>query len=306
MMMQSQVGLSGRYRLQVRKNGKVTKDTGWFKNLITNNGMDIITTLSNWSNYCSVGSSSATPSFSDVALGSRVATSAVVNDFPSRIETDERYLVGQKVFTFPAGTATGNIAEIGVGSASNGTSLFSRALVRDAMGNPTTITVLADEDLVVIYELWVKQPTGDFPFSVGGVTGFIRACRVDNTDPIQQNRNLCWRFVGNGTNFTIPSGAGFVMAYSSPVAAITSFPGGDVQAGSLAPIMDSYTAGSHTRTATVPVSTGLWNAAPIKSIAWVFGCTCWQLELDTEINKTNLQTLRLGFQLSWSRDDGPA
>jgi hypothetical protein len=292
MNMQTTIGLSGRYRLQTKKNGTVTRDSGWFKNLITNNGMNTITTNTTWSRYCSVGSSSSAPSFSDVALGSLIAATLNNSAPDARIEGAERYL--------------GNIAEIGVGDQSDGTSLFSRALVRDSMGNPTTITVLADEDLVVIYELWVKQPTGDFPFNAGGVTGTIRACRVDDITPIASSRNLCWRFSGSANNFIIPSGNGYVILFSGAMSAITSYPGGDQQSASLTPTMAAYTPGSHTRVGTVTFSTTLGNSAPIKSIGWVFGCTCWQLELDTEINKTNLQTLRLGFQLSWSRDNGPA
>jgi hypothetical protein len=87
---------------------------------------------------------------------------------------------------------------------------------------------------------------------------------------------------------------------------ITSYPSGTPHFLSLVSTMAAYTPDSHTRVGTVTFPTTAGNSTPIKSVGWVFGCTCWQLELDTEINKTNLQTLRFGFQLSWSRDNGPA
>lgn len=62
--------------------------------------------------------------------------------------------------TFTTGTATGVFREIGAGPAATGP-LFSRALITDADGRPASVAVLADEQLVVTYELrcWWQRPT---------------------------------------------------------------------------------------------------------------------------------------------------
>lgn len=299
------LAIKGRYRLQTKKNGKVTKDSGWFDNLITNNGMNLIAINTNWHRYCSVGSSSATPAFTDIALGSRIATTDTPGTPSSSIQPSERYFIGQKIHTFVAGTATGNVSEIGIGSQPDGTSLFSRALVLDTMGNPTSITVLPDEDLVVVYQLWIKQPIEDYNLTVGGRNIVMRACRVNDTDPIATQRNLRWSFNSTAV-FQLPSGAGNIILFSGDISAITGYPSGTQQTGGGTPVMAAYVTDSHEITGTITFPTGSGNSAAIKSFGWVFGPTCWQAQLDTEITKTNLQTLRFGLKLSWSRDSGPA
>ncbi len=173
------IGVKGRYRIFKKRDGHITHDTGWFDNLITNQGMDYLTTGVLYLNACQVGTSSTAPQFTDVALGSRIAG---ITGFTleTTIDSTNRYAIHKKTYTFFAGTATGNISEVGVGTAGTGNVLFSRALILDSFGVPTTITVLADEDLVVIYELYIKQPTGDFTATVSSKSVTVRACLVNS------------------------------------------------------------------------------------------------------------------------------
>lgn len=295
------IGVKGRYRILKKRDGIVTHDTGWFDNLITNQGMDYLTTGALYLSACQVGSSSAAPQFTDIALGSRIA-GVTGSPVVTTIDSTSRYAVHQKTYTFSAGTATGNISEVGVGTAVTGNVLFSRALILDSFGVPTTITVLADEDLVVIYELYVKQPTGDFTATVSGKSVTIRACLVNSTSPARG-----WGMTGgNGEAFVAGTSNSLHAMHSGAIGAITGQPTGAPQYATGSNIItEAYTPGSWTR-----VSNLRWLPAQANdtwlSASWRFGPTFWQAEFDPGITKTNTQSLRIKVRLTWSRDSGPA
>lgn len=295
------VGVKGRYRMYKRRNGEITHDTGWFDNLITDQGMDYLSTGVQYLISCQVGSSSTAPQFTDVALGSRIA-GVNASGVTSTIDTDNRYAVHSRTYTFPAGTATGNISEAGVGTATTGNVLFSRALILDSLGIPTTITVLADEDLVVIYELYVKQPTGDYTATVSGQSVTVRACLVNSNATTRG-----WGMAnGNGDQFAAPAVNNTHYVYPGAIGAITGEPSGTGVAATSANIVsDAYVPGSHTR-----VSTLRWLPAQANgtwlSCAWRFGPTYWQASFDPGLTKTSVESMRIKVRLTWSRDSGPA
>jgi len=284
-------GLSGRYRLQVIKNGAVLRDSGWFKNLITNQGMDYVATRTDYISSCQVGSGSAAPTFTDVALQSRI-TGVTGPAGNISINTNDRYLIIQRTFTFANGVAAGNIAEVGVGTGASGATLFSRALVLDSGGLPTAITVLPGEDLVVFYQLWIKQPTADFTAVASDRTFTIRASNVNLTDADGWGNSLM--FTAYGTS----------IAYTGGLGGITSDPSGST--GSTATYTNTaYVAGTYSRTSRITWGTNSANFN-VRSFSWAMGPTRWQAEVNPVIPKTSGQTLRLGVVISWSRDSGPA
>src|SRR5690606_35005019 len=70
------------------------------------------------------------------------------------------------------GAAAGNVSELTACYAANNTSAMARAVVRDEMGNPTTITVLSDEVLSVTWEWrkwWTVSQPHDIEYLVDGV-----------------------------------------------------------------------------------------------------------------------------------------
>lgn len=299
--MKMNFAVKGRYRILVKKQGKVINDTGWFHNLITNQGMNYLGTSSGYLSFCRVGSSNTTPAFTDVTLGSQVAftNSVSTND---RIETSYRYAVTGRTYTFSTGSAAGNIAEVGIGSDPTGNTLFSRALILDSMGNPTTITVLPDEDLVIIYELWIKQPTGDFIATVSGRSVTIRACLVDTN-----NSNRGWASQVNigGAPFTAQAFNNTHGVHSGSIASITSAPSGTTVYASSANISsESYVPDSYARVSLLrwlpAQAVGTWLSA-----SWSVGATFWQAEFSPAITKTNIQSLTIKVRVTWSRDDGP-
>lgn len=188
----AQARMAGRYKLVVRKtDGTVARETPWFDNLITNNGLDLIWTSSSiafgikdLNPYGFVGTGSSTPAYTDTTLQSYLATGNLA------AVTATTYVAGPPPYwtctgnyRFGTGVAAGNLSEVGVGWATN--RLFSRSLIKDSFGNPTTITVLPDEVLDVFYEFRVYPPTTDTTFTVvlNGVGVSVNARSYNIDDP---------------------------------------------------------------------------------------------------------------------------
>lgn len=295
------IGVKGRYRLLVKRNGDTINDTGWFDNLITNQGMDFLGTSTAYLNSCQVGSSSTTPAYTDVALGARVA--GVSSAFSQqRIETTSRYCVDKKTFTFSSGTATGNISEVGVGTGETGNTLFSRALILDSFGNPTTITVTAEDDLIVIYELWFKQPTSDFTASVSGYDFTIRASMVDAI------ASIGWISTSNlGSSFILSLEPGTCYVYTGAFGAITGRPSGtSVAMATSSGTNEPYTPGSHYRIIRLRWLPAQANDTDYNSISYKIGVAYFQASVSPPLRKNSNQSLSIRVRTTWSRDSGPA
>ena len=158
------------------------RDLGWFPNLITDLGMDKMGLST--ADLCTtmvVGSGDNPASASDTQLETFVAASTSNSPAGAQyIEMDELPFYVDRVVAkrFPVNFAGGdvNLSEVGIGWASN--ELFARSLIRDFAGNPTTITVLADEYLDVFYRIRVDPPVDDgvLSFNTGVAhTGAVRA-----------------------------------------------------------------------------------------------------------------------------------
>lgn len=148
--------LSGRYKLEVRRHGKLIHDTGWFDNLITNAGLNAMGQSVDISRYVMVGTSNTAPANTDTILGAQVASKD--NDVaPSGATSAGVEIAGNRygwrriTCPFAQGAVVGNIAEVGIGWTS--TAVFSRSLVTPA------ISIVAIDQLTVVYELRMYLPT---------------------------------------------------------------------------------------------------------------------------------------------------
>lgn len=160
------VKLQGFYKMEARKpDGRIRPLTGWFPNLITNGGLDQYAQTA-FFNTCVVGTGNTAPAFTDTQLVTQVGSTTSTNFINSRsAQSTSPYFGSTQVqFNFPAGTATGNLSEVGLGNTA--TTLFSRALILDNLGSPTTITILSNESLYVTYQLNTYVPTTDFTTSL--------------------------------------------------------------------------------------------------------------------------------------------
>lgn len=165
-----------------------------FDNLITNIGIDRFgvdsydsaRNVGGWLiPVMYVGSGNATPAVTDTAMAGQVAwTSTIQSAVGTPIITGNgghRWVV---TYRFAMGTAAGTLAEVGTGwgSPSSANSLFSRALIRDMSGNPTTLTILSDEILDVTYTITINYPpesTGTIVLNGQTHTWVMRSAEAD-------------------------------------------------------------------------------------------------------------------------------
>src|SRR5690606_16896989 len=171
------------------------RETPWFNNLILDQGLNQIGGSFNGStlNNAFVGTGNAAPNVGDTQLQSLLATSNSILSVSASTSAVSPYGASKTwVFRFNAGVAAGNLAEVGVGNAA--TLLFSRALIQDDLGNPTTFPVAGDEVLDVTYQLTYFPPLDD-------VLGTIEITGSGNHDFI-------WRAsqVGNASGWGMPGG----------------------------------------------------------------------------------------------------
>ena len=157
-MMKLNAGVSGRYKLVTRKVHDLDNAVGEleFDNLITDIGLE------RWATNpigakCFIGSGNAPPTVNDTALGAQLAASTATQNLQNwkAYSAAERWTEATICYRFQPGVTLNSIAEVGVGWDGG---LWSRALVRDVNGNPTTIQLLSDEVLDVYYTLRIQFP----------------------------------------------------------------------------------------------------------------------------------------------------
>lgn len=135
-------------------NGKTTKETEWFHNIVLDTGLNQMS-VGTWVDRCCVGSGNSTPVSTQVSLDALIASTTTVQSTSTSVQITNApyYLSLTRTYRFGQGVAAGNLSEVGLGWGNS--NLWNRALIRDSIGNPTTITVLADEYLDVSAEIRV-------------------------------------------------------------------------------------------------------------------------------------------------------
>ncbi|RLZ06647.1 hypothetical protein EAH57_15530 [Acinetobacter sp. 2JN-4] len=139
---------------------KETELTDWFPNLVLNAGLDRMSQGA-WINRVMVGSGNSTPLITQTSLDNFVASTTTRTEHAStRQLTNLPYYYSLKTtFRFAQGAAAGNLSEIAMGWADN--SCWNRSLIKDSNGNPTTITVKANEFLDILTELRIYPNLND-------------------------------------------------------------------------------------------------------------------------------------------------
>jgi hypothetical protein len=183
---------SGHYTIVKRKkDSDVSEVVADFDNLITTFGI----TLDNSRGVmrrtlCGLGTGTTAPAASNVQLeqpvldvnGGIAWTDMIWNGTPVPIQETTfpyEYKISA-VANFTPGIVSGNLTEIGLyqGDPQTGEyKVFSRALIKDANGNPTTLTVANDEYLDVYYYLKTTFSPINQPFSIS-INGVTKTGRV--------------------------------------------------------------------------------------------------------------------------------
>jgi len=302
----ARVKIKGRYRIEViRPDGSVRLDTGWFDNLITNGGLDQYYGLSGMS-HCYVGSGNTTPAFTDTQLVSLVGTNTTTGSTTQANSGASPYTGTTTLqYIFAAGSATGNLSEIGLGATA--TTLFSRALIVDNVGTPTTITILSNEQLNVTYQLGTIVPltdvTGNITITgIGTVSTTVRAANATAT--------TLWAALPNDIPTTPgiggPNNTNTTSVFNAGIGAITSQPAGGLN-GCDSGSHVTYVPGSFQSLVTCTYGLSAGNiSGGINSATFAFGNSSvsrgqFQVGFGTNIPKDSSHVLSLNYALSWTR-----
>lgn len=312
----------------------------WTDNVITDVGLNNMgTSLSNnIMRGCQIGSSNATPTTGDTALGSRLASSVtrISRSISRQLTVAPYYLDVFTVYRFAAGVGTGDIKELAIVSAANDTAgsgamsptapLFSRTLPVDGSGNPTTVTKLGDEIVDVTYRLRYYLDTSDVVEvrNIGGTdyTLTLRPVRIDLLPDINGFGFGYYNF-GNNTgggnaDFTArgSSGYGENALYVGAAADIAPISGGNPtgtkntnQSGGPNSIVNSnpaYVTNSYELEQLMSVGLGTANtgynaAGGIGCIVFSNNICSWQIGVEPHLPKTSDELCEFSVFTKWSR-----
>jgi len=183
----------GLFRIQKHgSDGKLILDTGWFNNLILDQGIAHLMANGNYGvssyNFIKLGSGNSVPNPGQTNLDNQVISSpGLAVSGTSGYNADEGYQWRRYTHQFGQGVAAGNHSEIGAGWGTTASSLFSRSLIVDGQGNPTTITVLENEFLTVSYEFrrwWIPASPFLLEYDDDGVPATTTV--IPNQSPTNQ------------------------------------------------------------------------------------------------------------------------
>lgn len=291
--MQHETQCAGWFKIEAtRPDGTRRVLADWFPNLILDGGLDRMGANIGYLNWCQVGSGSTAPVATQTALVNRIAGTNTAQANVSGAQASAPYYGwARRTYRFEQGVAAGNLSEVGVGWATSG-SLFSRALILDGSGSPTTITVLSDEALDVTYELRRYPGTVD-------LTGTVVLDGVTH-NWVSRAAGVTAAGVWAGTGAMVLN---FAQSFNGNIGAVTT-PSPSGTSGSLTATDLAYSSGSYMRAATVSAGLGDSNlAGGIRSIIVTSyaGVGRYQIQFDPAIPKDNTKVLSLTIQHTWAR-----
>jgi hypothetical protein len=206
--------LQGDYNVVIKRGDGKTEETGWFKNLILNQGLDRLGSTGQVISYGQVGSGTNAPAITDTQLQTYVASSEAqfVASSATNSGSPDYYAELTWAFRFPQGSVVAIISEVGVGwDNSAGANLFSRALILDGLGNPTTLSVTAEDELFVYYRLRIYPPltdvTGSLTIGSASYPYTIRLANANNFGVSIFTLSSAETFSGYGYAYTYQAGA---------------------------------------------------------------------------------------------------
>lgn len=324
MIIDATFGLKGRYKAVVRgPDMEVRRESEWSDNVVTNLGVQMLlggatVSPSNTavSIRCSCGSGNATPSVTDTQIQSFIAgtNSTAANSTVRNSTVAPYYVMHTWTWRFGIGVAQGNVAELCVvnntSTPTASSPVFSRALVRDAGGNPTVITVGPDEYLDVTYELYLypssSDQVGTFSQMIdGSPVSFSFVSRASN---IQQGgaagNSPGWAANGSGSIATV-----FGLA-STSAGTSSVYVGGELGGVGTTPTGTSVTT---SRFGSASSATGVYSSkyrditytAGLDESNVTFACIrlaynlgCVQMKFDPPITKVNTKTYTITIRVT--------
>lgn len=303
------IGVKGFYKLEAIKldedGNEISRRTcaDWFPNLITDQGLDYMGINSGYLSYCAVGTGSTPPSFSDTTLVAPVAYTDTTQADSITIQPSSPYYVELIVTKrFSTGAAAGNLSEVGMGWDDAPNTLYSRALILDGLGSPTTITVLSDEVLDVTYRWRMYIPEVDVTGSttIGGVS-YDYTIRASNVTTLGSGggTGAGWYQSISGTVFEISTNGGVNRAYTGNIGAITGQPAGTFTNNSSVSNA-TYTPGNLYRDSTIRFNLAS-SSSPFRSFTLVGRTTRFQIQFTPDIPKSGSNQFYITTRIAWTR-----
>lgn len=293
------VTLAGKFKFEaVKADGTRRVLADWFDNLILNQGLNRIGT-GTFFNACQVGTGSTPPANTDTALVALIAgTTTIQASTTGTAASAPYYGYALKTYRFAQGAAAGNLTEVGIGWATTGATLFSRALIKDGGGSPTTITVLSDEFLDVSYELRAYAPASDDVVNVViSGTGYDFTCRAS----LVTNATY-WAPRDSAITY---QNAGGVLAehscFNGAIGAVTAEPSGTSDAP------DSVTKLSYSNNSYQADFEVFWDlntgnlAGFISALTFASTIGTFQMGVSPDLEKTATKLLTLTYRVIWAR-----
>lgn len=302
----TQIALEGHFRIvAIRPDGTERLLADWSKNLILDAGLNRLGSGGAW-DLCRVGSGSTAPATSQTALEAQVAETSNIQSQIGGTAVDNTYSWARRVYRFTAGVAAGNLSEIGVGWYGG---QFSRALIKDEMGDPTTITVLSDEVLDVTYEVRAYPNTEDQEYTVNisgvdydfvvrpvGVTGDFSTSGWANSVYTLMTAGVTG-LSGNALSM-VPYGTDFALVpHSSSMPSGTQLVSGSSSTPSY---RTAYSTNSLKRDCRIAFGLDQ-GTVPFGGFWFMTACGFYQASVSPPIPKDGTKTFELDFELSWAR-----
>lgn len=325
------VGVGGYFRLEcVKDDGRSFWLTDWFHNNVTNVGLDMMATNTGRYGCCQVGSGNSAPANSDTALQTFLAgTSSRSFQGNTYVAGPPAYIQSYIRYDFAINQVIGNISELGVGpSASTGTNLFSRELIRDAAGNPTTVSVPSNSQVRVHYKIRHYPPMVDVPGVLNGTIyggaatrNFTRRAAMISSinninysatwEPFNERQVVAPIFATSSGTYTYITGSDQISTRlaSGAIGGITGYPS-NTKETNYSYSASSYSSGSFNRNIVITIG-HLHVTGDIKSILysagsdfrniWHMSACPFQVEFDTAIAKGANDTFAFTVGVSWGR-----
>lgn len=318
-MQLNSVGVAGEVRCVVTgSDGEVKTDTGYQKNLILNQGLDFFGRgKGNAINErCAIGSGNGSPAITQTKLDAFIAIAIgtdTTSDYSYVDKGDGMYhMWEQKKYRF-TGLTNVNISEVGLVSTSTSSTdyyLTTRALLKDSLGAPTSISVKTGETLDIYYKIHKVVDTRDKAFVINVLDGDGGAVPY----------NVVVRPLAVGASSSVSTVLGLstiIFTSTAELIAITETTGTVVGGGlqrnktSLSP----YVSKSYKNTLTISLGLGdashdirqfnTNNGSPAVGFSFLpFQMRLGRVSDDAPLTKTDKDTLTIPLEFSWGRYEG--
>lgn len=306
------IGIKGRYKVELidAATGKVKRKLE-FDNLIVNGGMDALGSGSNvipntLYAYCGVGTGNTTPANTDTALVAEILprenNNAGIGDTKTYQSGSPDFIKFVTVRQFATTEANGNLTEIGFFGTPTGGTMFSRQLIKDGVGNPTTLTKTSSDQLRITYEIDVYPPQTDAVFLAQNISGtnYDITGRAQNVSQANCWLNLLTNFNGI-CNVNATAVADSLLTSALTTRTSLSTPAGTTAASSRTNA--AYTNGSFQRDIT-----DVWNTATGNGTWVTVGTPCtagttylFGWGLSPSLVKNSTQQLTWNYRVAWAR-----